>query len=67
MEQNKTDNPTEVLSFRNGIRMATIVTDGEHHRSFECDRQASHPTLIKAISYLESRGYTIITDQFNGL
>lgn len=56
----------EVLSFRKGDKLATIVTDGEMHRSFEWEQSKGHATLKKAIAYLESRGYSIMNDVFNG-
>ena len=62
----KNERSIEVLSFRNGDKLATIVTDGEMHRSFEWEHSQGHPTLKKAISYLESRGYQIMIDAFNG-
>ena len=57
--------PVEVLSFMNGTQYATIVTDGEVHRSFEFAQCKAHSTLNAAIAYLESRGYTIEPDNFN--
>lgn len=56
--------PVEVLSFQDGIRQATIVTDGVRHKSFEFDHSQDHPTLAKAIAFLEARGYRIVTDAF---
>ena len=55
----------EVLTFRKGCKMATVVTDGQHHRSFEWEQSQAHPTLTRAIGYLEARGYSIQTDAFN--
>ena len=63
----KTENKVEVLSFRNGDKLATIVTDGNVHRSFEWEQSKGHSTLKRAISYLESRGYEIMIDCFNGM
>lgn len=54
----------EVLIFRRGIDVATVVTDGEHTRTFERDCNKAHPTLAKAISYLEAKGYLIQPDEF---
>lgn len=61
-----TDSPhtVEVLSFQDGIRMATIVTDGIRHKSFEFEHSQDHPTLAKAIAFLETRGYRIVPDAF---
>lgn len=54
----------EVLTFQMGGHFATIVTDGEQTRSFEWQCVKSHDSLNHAIGYLESRGYSIITDRF---
>lgn len=56
--------PVEVLSFQDGTRQATIVTDGVRHKSFEFEHSKDHPTLAKAIAYLETRGYRILPDVF---
>lgn len=53
-----------VLSFQKGIYQATIVTDGERTKSFELECALDHPSLHKAIAYLESHGYSIIPDAF---
>ena len=63
---NRPSNQTEVLSFRNGDRLATIVTDGSHHRSYELETCKELSSLYHAISYLESHGYQIDMDNFNG-
>lgn len=55
---------TEVLTFRNGLQVATIVTDGRHHRSYEWEFCQEHPTLQRAISYLEKKGYSVDTGEF---
>jgi hypothetical protein len=60
----KYSKPVEVLSFMNGNKPATIVTDGEVHKSFEFTQCKNHPTLRSAIAYLESRGYHIEPDKF---
>ena len=52
----------QVLSFQNGIHQATIVTDGERTKSFELECALDHPSLHKAIAYLESHGYSIVPD-----
>ena len=59
--------PTEVLSFQNGDNLATIVTDGVRHVSEEIRLCKEHASLSKAISYLESKGYRILTDNFDSL
>lgn len=58
------EKPVEVLSFRRGIDVATVVTDGDQTRTFERDCNKAHPTLAKAISYLEAKGYLIQPDEF---
>lgn len=58
--------PTEVLSFRRGDHLATVVTDGVCHRTYELETCRSHGSLRAAISYLESMGYRIEMDTFNG-
>lgn len=54
----------QVLSFMNGNRPATIVTDGERTKSFEYEVAMDHPSLHRAIAYLEARGYSIVPDEF---
>lgn len=54
----------EVLSFIRGENQATVVTDGERHKSFEFECSQDHPSLHRAIAYLESKGYRIVTDAF---
>lgn len=61
---NPQEKPVEVLSFRRGIDVATVVTDGDQTRTFERDCNKAHPTLAKAISYLEAKGYLIQPDEF---
>jgi hypothetical protein len=53
-----------ILSFRKGDKYATIVTDDVVTRSYEAEGCRSHDSLKAAIAYLESKQYTIITDQF---
>lgn len=60
----KKSKPVEVLTFQGEGHFATIVTDGEQTRSFEWESVKSHATLKHAIGYLESRGYSIITDRY---
>lgn len=57
---------TEVLTFRNGDRLATVVTDGRTVKTYEWESSMQHASLNKAIAYLEARGYTIEVEQFNG-
>ncbi len=56
----------EVLTFRNGDRFATVVTDGRTVKTYEWESNKQHACLSKAIAYLEARGYEIEVDQFNG-
>lgn len=55
----------EVLAFRKDHEFATVVTDGDHHMSFELEQSQAHPTLLRAIGYLEARGYSIQPDLFH--
>lgn len=57
---------TEVLTFRNGDRLATVVTDGRTVKTYEWEINKQHASQSKAIAYLEARGYTIEVEQFNG-
>lgn len=55
-----------VLAFQKGPRplQATVVTDGARHKSFTLAGAKNHKTLTAAIAYLESRGYSIVTDKW---
>lgn len=57
---------TEVLTFRKGDQIATVVTDGNVHQTYEFEDVKRHGSLNMAISYLEAMGYEIETDSFNG-
>lgn len=57
----------EVLSFCRNENLATIVTDGVRHVSYEFELCKEHATLLKAISYLETKGYGILMDGFETL
>lgn len=57
-------NEVQVLSFVRGENQATVVTDGERHKSFEFECCQDHPSLNRAIAYLESKGYSIVPDAF---
>lgn len=63
---NKQENRVEILEFQNGIRRATVVTDGTRTKSFENEGSKDHATLNRAIAYLESRGYRIRTEGSEG-
>lgn len=62
---NNSDHPTEVLSFRRGDNLATIATDGRRSVSQEFELVKEHSSLMAAISYLEAKGFSILTDNFN--
>lgn len=62
MTENK---KTEVLTFRRGDQIATVVTDGNVHQTYEPDKVKRHGSLNMAISYLEAMGYEIEIDSFN--
>ena len=66
MSMKNETNPTEVLSFRKGDHLATVVTDGTTHKTYEFENCKNHGSLNMAISYLESMGYSIDIDNFNG-
>lgn len=53
-----------VLTFTRKKAVATIVTDGVHVRSYEPQNVKSHARISHAISYLESRGWSIEMDKF---
>ena len=61
---NKESRKVEVLGFIAGTRQATVVTDGEHHKTFEETGARNHQSLMSAIAHLECRGYHIITDSW---
>lgn len=58
---------TEVLSFRRGDNLATVVTDGTTHRTYELELTRKHSSLHRAIAYLEGKGYEIEIDKFNSI
>lgn len=55
---------TEVITFRDGDRVASLVTDGTRTKTYESDCCREHTTTLKAIAYLESQGYHVQTDEF---
>lgn len=65
MNMSNSNHPTEVLSFRRGDNLATIATDGRRSVSQEFELVKEHSSLTAAISYLESKGFSILTDNFN--
>lgn len=54
-----------ILHFLKGDKYATIITDDVVTRSYESEGCRSHESLQKAIAYLESKQYHIITDKFD--
>lgn len=58
-ETKNTSRELAVLGFLRQDDQATVVTDGEHVRSYEPSGCKSHRSLSRAIAYLESLGYNI--------
>ena len=54
----------EVISFRNGDMPATIVTNGQSIRTYTSDEVKVHRELKSAIAHLESKGYSIMMDEW---
>lgn len=59
--------PVEVLSFTRGDNLATIATNGQRFVSQEFELVQEHMSLAKAIAYLECKGYSIDTSNFQSL
>lgn len=57
----------EVLKFRRGDSVATIATNGTMHVSMEYELTKEHSTLHHAIGYLEAKGFSISTDEFESV
>lgn len=55
---------TAALLFRAGDRVATMVTNGIKVKTYEADQSREHLSTLKAIAYLEARGYHVQTDVF---
>lgn len=53
-----------VIAFRKGDEWATVVTDGDQTRSFTWQECRAHEDMMRAIGFLESRGYEVMTDVF---
>lgn len=64
MIMSNSQHEVQVLSFVRGENLATVVTDGVRHKSFEFECNQDHPSLHRAIAYLESKGYSIVPDLF---
>lgn len=56
---------TEILVFTKGDQIATIVTDGTTHKTYELKNCQNHGSLNMAISHLEAMGYSIQVEKFN--
>lgn len=69
MNMNKKDlgHPVEVMSFTRGDNLATIATDGIRHVSQEIELVKEHPSLHKAVAYLEAKGYSVDPSNFQSL
>lgn len=67
MIMSKNFNLCEVLTFSKGDNLATIATNGERHVTEEIRLCKEHATLSAAISYLEAKGYRILTDGFESV
>lgn len=57
----------EVLKFRRWDNVATIATNGTMHVSMEYELTKEHSTLHHAIGYLEAKGFSISTDEFESV
>lgn len=64
MKQISSNQELAVLGFIRKDIQATVVTDGQNVRSFEASGCKSHRTLGRAIAYLESRGYSILMEDW---
>ena len=53
-----------VIAFRKGDEWATVVTDGDQTRSFTMRECRRHEDMMRAIGFLEARGYEVLTDVF---
>lgn len=63
--ESKREHPhCEVLVFTKETEFATVVTDGLHHATYTKSGRTFHPTLSRAISALESKGYQVQVDLF---
>lgn len=57
----------EVLKFRRGDNVATIATNGTMHVTKEYELMKEHRTLHHAIGYLEAKGFSVSTDEFESV
>lgn len=61
MYKKNVQNEIEVLTFRKGEEVATIVTNGAKTRVFHSGLSLIKSTMGKSIAYLECRGWSIET------
>lgn len=55
----------QVLTFAKRGDAAHVVTDGVNVRSYKRTECKAHPTLKRAICYLEGQGFQIVMDEFS--
>lgn len=58
------EHPCMVLTMRIRDNIATVATDGVRHLTQANGLVKEHTTIMKAIAYLESKGYCIDNDNF---
>lgn len=51
------------LYFKRGREEACVVTNGEVHMAYTGTTTKRCPTLWRAIAWLETRGFNIVTDE----
>lgn len=51
-----------VINFRKGDELAQVISNGESTRSYEIDDVKRHRSILKAIAYLEAKGYNVSPD-----
>lgn len=61
---NERNERPQVLTFARRGEAAHVVTNGVQTRSYKLDECKAHPTLKKAICYLEAQGFQIVMDAF---
>lgn len=59
------DNTPQVLTFTRHEETAYAVTNGTATRSYIYAECKEHSSLLKAVSYLEAKGFSIVTDAPN--
>lgn len=61
MNTKHTESPQVLMFIKDGTA-AFIVTDGHNTRSYEENQGKAHASLIKAIAYMEVKGFRIVPD-----